>query len=213
MEQALEDLRSNVSEHEKKFNEGERQMRQLQEDMAGVRNQPSGSGIKSEVFPARDERIEKELQRVSDELRRQQVRFDQMQEDSIEDAKAIKNYLDEVHEMVTQMHQRQDSSPVKGTLASATHKGDMKVEVHSHVPRGQFLACLTKTFPQCLCVCQQMSEKDARNNGHVHGHVHGHASHRIAWIVRNRAKATNTYSLTTTACTRFQSNMLFVHAD
>ena len=71
VEQTLEDLRSRMSEHEEKFNKGERQMRQLQEDVAGVRNQPSSSGVKSETFPVRDKRIEKELQRVSDELRRQ----------------------------------------------------------------------------------------------------------------------------------------------
>ena len=37
VEQALKDLRSRMSEHEKKFNKGERQMRQLQEDVAGVK--------------------------------------------------------------------------------------------------------------------------------------------------------------------------------
>ena len=121
-----------MSEHEKKFNKGEMQMRQ-----------PAGGcgwcgGISHLVVASRARpfpqgtRIEKELQCVSEDLRRQQVRFDRMQEDSIEDAKAVKSYLGEVHEMVTSIHKRHDSSPAKGsTLASAACKRDIKAEVHT----------------------------------------------------------------------------------
>ena len=38
------------------------------------------------------------------------VQFERMQEDNVEDAKAIKNYLDEVHVVAAELYCRQDSS-------------------------------------------------------------------------------------------------------
>ena len=51
VEQAVEDLRSKMSEHEKKSNKGERQMPQ--------KNRPRDSGVKTEASPDRDQRYER----------------------------------------------------------------------------------------------------------------------------------------------------------
>ena len=58
-----------------------------------------------------------------------------MQEDSTEDAKAIKSSWDEMHQMVTNIHQQQDFSSAKGqpskrpkttTLSTEAQKGDVR---------------------------------------------------------------------------------------
>ena len=62
-----------------------------------------------------------------------------MREDSVADAKAIEGYLSQVHEMATELHQRQDatsSTPVQKrpkmtTLSTAARRGNMKIEVHT----------------------------------------------------------------------------------
>ena len=74
-------------------------MRQLKEDVASAKSRPSEPSVKADVFPA-DRRYEKDFQRLEEELRKQQIQFDQIQVDTIEDAKAIRNYLNEVYEMV-----------------------------------------------------------------------------------------------------------------
>ena len=102
MEQAqLGELRSKMSEHEKMFSKGEKQMRQLQEDVTDVKNRPSESRVMTDFSPERDRRHEKNLQRLEGEVRRQQTQQDRMQVDTTEDAKTVKNYLKQVQEMVS----------------------------------------------------------------------------------------------------------------
>ena len=60
-----------------------------------------------------------------------------MQVDAVEDAKAIRNYSNEVHEVVTELYDRQDVSPARvvrrsqgwTTLRADARKGDIKIEI------------------------------------------------------------------------------------
>ena len=79
------------------------------------------------------------LLRLEGELRKQQQQYDRMHEDSVENAKAIKSYLGQVHEMVTDLNRQQGSSsststqkkPRMTTLSRAARKGDLKIQVHT----------------------------------------------------------------------------------
>ena len=126
-ERALEDLRSQLTTYDKRFHEGERQMRRLREKVKTMQQSQMND---ARMYPEVNSRFE-------GELRKQQQRYDRMREDSVEDAKAINSYLDQAHEMVTDLHRRQDSSSSTSaqkrpsTLSMVARKGDMKVEVRT----------------------------------------------------------------------------------
>ena len=86
----------------------------------------------------RDPELAIRLSQLEDGLKSQQRAFEQLQEDNIEDARSIKRYLDQVHEMVTSLLQREQdpapsiperTRPEATRLTVAARKGDSKVEV------------------------------------------------------------------------------------
>ena len=79
------------------------------------------------------------LAQLEEGFRNQQRAYDQLREDSVEDARSIKSYLDQVHEMVTSLLQRQQEPPPATpeavrpqvtNLTTTARKGAAKVEVH-----------------------------------------------------------------------------------
>ena len=82
--------------------------------------------------------METRFSHIEETLRRRQKQYAQLQEDSVKDAQAIETYLTQVHDMVTELHQRQESAsssswkgPQMTRLSAAAQQGDIKVEVHS----------------------------------------------------------------------------------
>ena len=90
-------------------------------------------GLPSEVQVA----METRFSHIEEMLRRHQKQHAQSQEDSVKDAQAMEAYLTQVHNMVTELHQRQESAPSSSPmrprmtkLSAAARRGDTKVEVH-----------------------------------------------------------------------------------
>ena len=108
-EQAVENLRSQLTAHEKKYHEGERQMRRLQEEVKTMnQSQPSDARIEAPSELHLD--VSSRLLRLEEELRKQQKQYERTREDDFEDTKVVKSYVREAHEMVTALHRRQESS-------------------------------------------------------------------------------------------------------
>ena len=96
-------------------------------------------GSKEEATSEASPEVTHRLLHLEEGLRSQQGAFDSLREDSVEDAKAIKSYLDQVHDVVTSLMRRQEpqsstpemTRPQMTRLTSAAQRGDMKVEVQA----------------------------------------------------------------------------------
>ena len=137
-EHALEQCRSQLGAEEMKIHDGEVHFRHLQGEVAEVtrhRDLRASGEASSSVNPELAVRVAQ----LKEGLRCQQRAFKQLQEDNVEDARSIKRYLDQVHEMVTSSLQRQQNRPPETPqairpqvtrLTAAARKGDSKVEVN-----------------------------------------------------------------------------------
>ena len=114
-------------------------MRRWREEIIAV-TQMQNSRVKEEGASEASPEVKQRLLRLEDELRNQQRAYDRLGGDSVEDERAIKGYLDQVHEMVTSLLQRRQEPqpsmpevvrPQMTRLTSAAQRGDMKVEVQS----------------------------------------------------------------------------------
>ena len=133
----LDESRKQLEIQEKKFQDGEQQMRRLQEEIAIIklRPKPEGQeGLPSEVQAAWETRFA----RVEEEFRKIQRQNSQWQGDSLKDFQSIESYLTQVHTMVTELHHRTETSsssmpnrPWATRLAAAARKGNLRVEVES----------------------------------------------------------------------------------
>ena len=137
MQQALDECRAQLTSHEKKFQDGERQMRRLHDEVRAQNQQPKPEvpmGLPSEVQAA----METRFSQIEETLQKHQRQYSQWQGDGVKDAQAIETYLTQVHNLVTELHQRQESTsssssmrPRKTKLSVAARRGDMKVELQS----------------------------------------------------------------------------------
>ena len=94
--------------------------------------------VKEEPPSSGSPEVTRRLVQLEEGLRNQQRAYDQLREDNVEDARSIKGYLDQVHEMVTSLLRRQHDLPPAEPeavqsqmtkMTSASQKGDVKVEV------------------------------------------------------------------------------------
>ena len=118
-------------------------MRRLQEEITEV-TRMQNLRVKEEAPSSASPEVTQRLIQLEDELRNQQRAHDRLREDNVEDARAIKGYLDQVHEMVTQtlLQRRQEPQssapeavrPKMTRLIAAAQRGDLKVEDRT-VPR------------------------------------------------------------------------------
>ena len=136
-EQALEQCRSQMAAQERKIEEGEQQLRRLRREMAELSSQNTPRAEDS-IVPSQDPELAIRLSQLVEGMKDQKRALEQLQEDSIEDARSIKRYLDQVHDLVAsslQKEQMQESAspewarPDSTRLTKAARKGDSKVEV------------------------------------------------------------------------------------
>ena len=109
-ENALEQYLSQLAGQDRRIQDGEVQLRHLQGEVAELsqRQTPQvGEGSSSNRGPE----LAIRLAQLEDGLKSQQRAFEQFQEDSVEDARSVKRYLDQVHEMVTSFLQREQDPP------------------------------------------------------------------------------------------------------
>ena len=110
-EHALEQCRSQLADQAVRIETGERRMARLQEEVVGLIGQHEPRAGKERV-PNRDPALAIRLSQLEDGLKNQQRALAQLREDTTEDARSIKHYLDQVHDLVTTgLQQGQDSIP------------------------------------------------------------------------------------------------------
>ena len=122
---------------EKTLQDGERQMRRLQDEVAAARVRPKPEvqeGLPIDVQAA----LETRFAQIEETLRKNQQQYSQWQGDSVEDFQSVEAYLTQVHTMVTEMHHRTEAAssstpdrPRVTKLSVAARKGDTRVEVDS----------------------------------------------------------------------------------
>ena len=94
----VSELRDRIIEHDKLLSRGEAQVRQLKAEL-----QVHGTGIaKSEnglqtPFPEMDEQVVKEIHHMTVTAANQEDKVEKMQKDAVGDAKAINEYLNQLH--------------------------------------------------------------------------------------------------------------------
>ena len=117
-----------------RIDEGELQLRRLREEVAALSSQSAPRMDESQV-PNRDPELAVRLSQLEEGLRAQQRVVKQMQKDSVEDAKEVKQYLDQIHDLVTDTLQTAEPSTLERARAESTRltkvarKGDLRVEV------------------------------------------------------------------------------------
>ena len=135
VQQALDERCAQLVSHEKKFQDGEHQMRRSQEEVK-VQHLKTESEMQMDLPPGVQVAMESRLAQIQETLRKPQTQYSQR--DSVKNAQAIGTYLSQVHTMVTELHHRQEatssSTPVRPRvtkLSAAARKGDVRVEVDS----------------------------------------------------------------------------------
>ena len=136
-EHALEQCRSQLADQAVRIETGERRMARLQDEVVGLTGQHEPRAGEDRV-PNRDPELAIRLSQLEDGLKSQQKALAQLREDSTEDARSIKQYLDQVHDLVTTGLQKgtdsipqtpERTNPESTRLIAAARKGDSKVEV------------------------------------------------------------------------------------
>ena len=114
-EHALEQCRSQLADQAVRIETGERRMIRLQEEVAGLvgRHDPCAG---EECVPNRDPELAIRLSQLEDGLESHQRALAQLREDNTEDARSIKQYLDQVHDLVTSGLQRGQQTPHRRLL-------------------------------------------------------------------------------------------------
>ena len=91
VQQVLDECRAQLVTHEKKFQDGEKQIRRLQDEVKAQQQQPKPEvqvGLPSEIQVA----IETRFAQIEETLRKSQKQCSQWQGDSVKDAQAIETY-------------------------------------------------------------------------------------------------------------------------
>ena len=133
-DQTLAQCQTQMAAQSERIDEGELQLRRLREEVAALFSQSVPQMDEGNV-PNRDPELAVRLSQLEEGLRTQQRVLRQIQKDSVEDAKEVKQYLDQVHDLVTDALQAAEpSTPERaGTestrLTKVARKGDLRVEV------------------------------------------------------------------------------------
>ena len=134
---SLDETRKQLEIQDKKLQDGERQMRRLQDEVAAARVRPKPEvqeGLPIDVQAA----LETRFTQIEEMLQKSQQQYSQWQGDSVKDFQSVEAYLTQVHAMVTEMHHRTEAAsssmpdrPRVTKLSVAARKGDTRVEVDS----------------------------------------------------------------------------------
>ena len=133
--QSLDGALQQLETQERKIQEGERRLSQLQMELQDNQRMPKPErheGMSEEIQRAIEDRFAK----IEGRLVRQQQQTSSWQEDSVRDFQAVEAYLTRVHKMVLEGQQVEASSsnpsrPRLTRLAAAAWKGDLRVEVEA----------------------------------------------------------------------------------
>ena len=133
-EQALAQCQSQMAAQAERIDEGEHQLRRLRKEVADLSSQ-SVPRMEEGNVPNRDPELAVCLSQLKEGMRAQQRALRQIQKDNTEDAKEVKQYLDQVHDLLTATLQAAEpSTPERARtestrLTEAARKGDLRVEV------------------------------------------------------------------------------------
>ena len=94
------------SERDKLLTRGEKQVRQIHEELTCERVNQTGTDKSVAQIPERDDDIVKSIRPLESELTRQQAHPDRMQVDTTEDAKTVNDYLKQVHTIVSEVYSK-----------------------------------------------------------------------------------------------------------
>ena len=113
-EQALTQCRSQLATQAQQIDEGQQHLRRLQQELTALQGQ-SAPRVENQV-PNRDPELAVRLSQLEEGLKTQQKSMKQFVKDNAEDAKDVKQYLDQVHDLltVTLLALRPPSGPQEG---------------------------------------------------------------------------------------------------
>ena len=133
-EETIAQCQSQMASQAGRIDEGEQQLKSLQKEVAELRSQLTPRVEDSNV-PNRDPELAIRLSRLEEGMKAQQRALRQLQQDTVEDAKTVKQYLDQVHDMMTATLQTAESltperaKPESTRLTKVARKGDYRVDV------------------------------------------------------------------------------------
>ena len=133
-DQTLAQCQTQTTAQADRIKEGELQLRRIREEVAAMASQSVPRKDESNV-PNRGPELAVRLSQLEEGLRAQQRVLKQMQKDSVDDAKEVKQYLDQIHDLVTDTLQAAEpSSPERARVESTrltkvARKGDLRIEV------------------------------------------------------------------------------------
>ena len=135
-DQALAQCRTQLTAQAQRIDEGEQQLRRLRQEVAGLTSQ-STPRVEQSV-PNRDPELAVRLSQLEEGMKAQQRAMMQLKKDNAEDAKEVKQYLDQVHDLLTTTLEAVESSTperaVGGVtrLTKAARKRDLRVDVEDN---------------------------------------------------------------------------------
>ena len=132
-DQALTQCPSQLTDQAQRIDEGQHHLRRLQQEVTALQGQ-STPRVEHSV-PNRDPELAVRLSQLEEGLKTQQRAMKQLQKDNVADAKEVKEYLDQVHDLLTSTLEAVESkTPERATggttrLSKVARKGDLRVEV------------------------------------------------------------------------------------
>ena len=135
-DQALAQCRTQLTTQAQKIDEGEQQLRHLRQEVAALTSQ-STPQVEQNV-PNRDPELAVRLSQLEEGMKAHQRAMKQLKKDNAEDAKEVKQYLDQVHDLLTTTLEAVESStPERAAggmtrLSKAARKGDLMVDVEDN---------------------------------------------------------------------------------
>ena len=121
-DQTLAQCQIQMAAQAERIDEGERQLRQLREEMAALPRHSVPRMDEGNV-PNRDPELAVRLSQLEEGLKTHQRALKQFQKDSFEDAKEVKQYLDQVHDLVTDVLQTADPPTPERARRDSTRQG------------------------------------------------------------------------------------------
>ena len=132
-DEALVQCRTQLSTQAQRIDESEQQLRRLQQEVTDLTSRSTPRAEHS--VPNRDPELAVRLSQLEEGMKTQQRTMKQLIRDNVEDAKEVKLYLDQVHDLLTTTLEAVGSStPERATggmtrLSKVAKKGDYRVDV------------------------------------------------------------------------------------
>ena len=132
-DQALTQCRTQLTSQAQRIDESEQHLRRLQQEVAGLTCQSTPRAEQS--IPNRDPELAIRLSQLEEGMKTQQRAMKQLKKDNAEDAKEVKQYLDQVHDLLTTTLEAVNSTtPERATggttrLSKVAKRGDFRVDV------------------------------------------------------------------------------------